>query len=57
MTNFEKFKKELTVERLALLLEDSCDEDDCQYCIYYDCITCSSNCEYGIKKFLESEVE
>ena len=57
MNNFEKFKLDLTVERLASLLEYSCVEDDCQYCIYYDFITCSSNCRYGIKKWLESEVE
>ena len=57
MTNFEKFKADLTVERLAMLLEDSRFEDDCQYCIYYKHITCPNNCVYGIKKWLESEVE
>ena len=55
MNNFEKFKADLTVEKLASLLEDACDEDNCQYCIYYDYITCTSNCEYGIKKYLERE--
>lgn len=56
MTNFEKFKQDLTIERLASLLEDSCDEDACDYC-NYDRYTCVHDCQYGIIKYLESEVE
>ncbi len=56
MTNYEKFKQDLTVEKLAIFLDDACSEECCNYCAY-DSLTCFSNCEYGIKKFLESEVE
>ena len=57
MTNFEKFKKELTIDELADLLENGC--STCEHCAY-DVDTCSDDdddCEYGIKKYLESEVE
>lgn len=56
MTNFEKFKADLTVEELATLFKDSWGEDCCDCCAY-DSLTCFGNCKLGIKKFLESEVE
>ena len=56
MTNFEKFKKELTVKKLAEMLYDGWNEDCCNYCAY-NSLTCFSNCECGIKNWLESEVE
>ena len=56
MTNFEKFKADLTVEKLAILLKDSWGESCCDYCAYNSLI-CFDNCEYGIKKFFESEAE
>ena len=56
MNNFEKFKAYLTVERLVNILEYACYEGTCNYC-NYDRYTCVNDCEYGIKKWLESEVE
>ena len=56
MTNFEKFKQDLTVEKLAILFKDSWVESCCNYCAY-NSQTCPVDCEYGIKKFLESEAE
>ena len=65
MTNFEKFKQELTVERLASMLAatycervwEACNYcEACDYCAY-DSYTCANDCKYGIKKFLESEVK
>ncbi len=56
MNNFEKFKQDLTVEKLAEMLYDRWNEDCCNYCAC-NSLTCFRNCEYGIKKFLESEVE
>ena len=57
MTNFEKFKQDLTVERLADMLVDTLFERACDYCAYNSSHNCIEDCEYGIKKFLESEVE
>jgi len=60
MTNFEKFKQDLTVELLISMLADPYCERPCDYCAYdsYTCATdCEYDCEYGIKKWLESEVE
>jgi len=63
MTNFEKFKQDLTVERLADMLVDTCSEVSCDYCAYdshsciNDIINRQEDCKYGIKKWLESEVE
>jgi 2-iminoacetate synthase ThiH len=56
MTNFEKFKADLTVERLADMLANTLCEATCEYC-NYDRHTCEAACEFGVKKFLESEVE
>jgi hypothetical protein len=57
MTNFEKFKQDLTIERLtSMLLDTYCEWICCGYCVY-DCYTCANDCEHGIKKWLESEVE
>lgn len=57
MTNFEKFKQDLTLERLASMLADtSYCEGACDFCAY-NSHSCIEDCEYGIKKFLESEVE
>ena len=56
MTNFEKFKQDLTIERLTSMLVDTYYEWVCGYCVY-DCYTCANDCEYGIKKYLESEAE
>ena len=56
MNNFEKFKADLTIERLARMLDESWTDDGCDYCAY-DVNSCSGDCEYGIKKFFESEVE
>ena len=56
MTNFEKFKQDLTVERLAIMLADTHCEVACVFCAY-NSVSCIEDCEYGIKKFLESEVE
>jgi hypothetical protein len=63
MTNFEKFKQDfekikqdLTIEQLTSVLVDT-------YCEWvYDYYahkvhSCIEDCEYGIKKWLESEVE
>ncbi len=54
MTNFERFKQDLTVELLISMLVDTYCEWVCGYCVY-DCYTCANDCEYGIKKWLESE--
>ncbi len=56
MNNFEKFKQDLTVEKLATLFKESWVENWCNYCAY-NSLTCSGDCEYGIKKWLESEAE
>lgn len=55
MTNFEKYKQDLTVERLAAILADTLCEGACDYC-NYDRYACVHDCEYGIKKYLGSEV-
>lgn len=55
MTNFEKFKQDLTVERLVSMLADPYCERACDYCAY-NSHSCIEDCEYGIKKYLESEV-
>ena len=56
MNNFEKFKSELTVERLVIMLADTYCEGACDFCAY-NLHSCIKDCEYGIKKWLESEVE
>ena len=56
MTNFEKFKQDLTIERLVNMLEGSYCEGACDFCAY-NSHSCIEDCEYGIKKWLESEVE
>lgn len=56
MNNFEKFKQDLTVERLVSMLADTYCEGACDYCAY-ETHSCIEDCEYGIKKWLESEVE
>ena len=58
MNNFEKFKADLTIERLVNILADTYCMAACDYC-NYNRHTCEreSACEFGIKKFLESEVE
>jgi len=56
MTNFEKFKQDLTVERLVNMLTDTYYEMACVFCAY-NSVSCIEDCEYGIKKWLESEVE
>lgn len=53
MTNFEKFK-EMTIDEVASYIVDF--GDCCDYCAY-DIYTCANDCKYGIKKWLESEVE
>ena len=56
MNNFEKFKKELTVERLADMIATAYCVVGCDFCTYKS-RPCPEDCEYGIKKWLESEVE
>lgn len=56
MNNFEKFKADLTIERLTSMLVDTYYEWVCDYCAY-DRYTCANDCEYGIKKWLEREVK
>lgn len=56
MTNFEKFKQDLTIERLTSMMVDTYCEWVCDYCAY-DRYTCANDCEYGIKKYLGSEIE
>ena len=59
MNNFEKFKADLTIERLAGILSNtSLCVVACDY-FNYDRHTCKCEvaCEYGIKKFFESEVD
>ena len=55
MNNFEKFKADLTVKRLADMLIDALCVATCDYCSY-NRYTCENACEFGVKKFLESEV-
>lgn len=52
MTNFEKFKS-ITIDELASFLEST--SECCDFCSY-DRYVCIHDCEYGIKKYLESEV-
>lgn len=56
MTNFEKFKQDLTVERLVNMLVDTHCGGACDYCVYKN-HSCINYCKYGIKKYLEMEVE
>ena len=56
MTNFEKFKKELTIEWLTSMLADTHCEVACVFCAY-NSVSCIEDCEFGVKKWLESEVE
>ena len=56
MTNFEKFKQDLTVERLAEMIATAYCMGTCDFCVYKS-RPCPEDCKYGIKKFLESEVE
>lgn len=51
MTNFEKIKA-MTIDEVASYIADF---GDCDYCAY-DSYTCANDCQYGVKKFLESEV-
>ena len=56
MTNFEKFKKDLTVEQLAEMILTAYCEGACDFCAYKN-HSCIDYCKHGIKKWLESEVE
>lgn len=56
MTNFEKFKQDLTVERLTDMLADTLCEGACVFCAY-NSHSCIEDCEYGIKNWLEREAE
>ena len=53
MNNFEKIKS-MTIEEMASRLSGV--HDCCDYCAY-DNYSCVRDCAFGIKKFLESEVE
>lgn len=50
MTNFERFQS-LSVSELASKLAEY---GGCEYCLYDD-YTCEKDCEYGIRRWLESE--
>ncbi len=54
MTNFEKIKN-MTVGEMAEWLQDGINECNC--CTYGLNFACSDNCIYGIKQWLESEVD
>ena len=54
MTNFEKIKN-MTVGEMAEWLQDGINECNC--CTYGLNLACSDNCIYGIKQWLESEVQ
>lgn len=53
MTNFEKIKA-MTIDEMASYIVDF---GGCGYCAYKYSYSCNEDCEYGIKKFLESEAE
>ena len=59
MTNFEKVKAKITIEQMAEIIESEMIFTACDRCVYYnkkrDCQ--NDDCEYGIKKWLESEVK
>ena len=58
MTQYDKMMKELTLDKMAELLDDH--EYKCDFCKYtsrdVECRLDGSNCRKGIKMFLESEV-
>lgn len=56
MTNFEKFKKELTVEKLLKIIEDISAEGSASYDDFYELIS-SIDRGRGAKKWLESEAK
>ncbi len=53
MTNFERIKNMSVEEMAAQIIETGL---GCEYCKYDD-YTCSNDCEFGVKKWLESEAE
>lgn len=53
MTNYEKIMSELTVEKLAMKMDDYC--EDCENCPVYRC-DIGKTCKNNIRKWLESEV-
>lgn len=56
MTNFEKFKADLTVEKLLKIIEDISVEGSSSYDTYRDLIS-SIDRGHGAKKWLESEAK
>lgn len=57
MNNFEKIKENLTVEKLAELINTD-DNDICNMCIFNnDCKYYSNTCEKGIEQWLLKETE
>ncbi len=54
MTNYEKIKN-MSVEEMAEWLQE--DISGCFCCIYGRDFTCPNTCIYGIKQWLEREVE
>lgn len=54
MTNYEKIKN-MTIEEMAECLQDGINECDC--CAYGLNFACPNTCIYGIKKWLETEVQ
>lgn len=57
MRQYDKIMREMTLDKMAELLEDP--ERSCEFCKYtprdVECVIERSNCRKGIKMFLESE--
>lgn len=54
MTNYEKIKQ-MSVEEMAEWLKDALKE--CDVCVYGKQNICPETCVYGVKQWLEREVE
>ena len=54
MTNYERIKS-MTIDEMAEWLQDGINECDC--CAYGLKFACPDSCIYGIKQWLEREVE
>lgn len=60
MTNYEKIMSEMTVEKLAEMINDgiiSCEYCACEYCALREKELCGWNCHTGIEQWLKQEAE
>lgn len=57
MTNYEKIMAEMTVEKLAYLMDGGLDENTCRYCTLKDDPECGCMCQYGISEWLQKETK